>query len=144
MWLKQTIKMKYHSCVQKMSECNALPVCRLTVMWSVDRSTLRRRSARWLRSTRRRRRSSWWRLCSGTSRRCRWPEPCSSSCPAGTSSTPCRDTWRPTPTLVHQHTHHTTSHHRHHTNRTLRERSPDLTDKNKTLLSSQILGELTL
>lgn len=37
--------------------------------------------------------------------------------------------------------HHITSH---HTNRTLRERSPDLTDKNKTLLSSQILGELTL
>lgn len=144
MWLKQTIKMKYHSCVQKMSECNALPVCRLTVMWSVDRSTLRRRSARWLRSTRRRRRSSWWRLCSGTSRRCRWPEPCSSSCPAGTSSTPCRDTWRPTHTLVHQHTHHITSHHITDITPTELWGKDLLTDKNKTLLSSQILGELTL
>lgn len=73
---------------------------RSTVTWCVDPSTVRRRNAPWPKWTRRKRRSSWSRRCWNTSRRYKCPGPCWSSCPAGISSIPCRNTWRWTHILV--------------------------------------------
>lgn len=99
-WVSAAAAMPHHTTHRRSDRLLCPRLRRPTATSSAAPSTRWRPSAPWRRSTRRRRPSSWWRPCWSTLRRCRWPAPSSSSSRAGTSSTPCRGTWRPTRTLV--------------------------------------------